>query len=516
MIEKGRNTHCNLEKRTLNRKALRPALVAFFASFIVLSILSWLIYANLKKEQAAHQASELENAKYKVANYLKENFQLADMMAGYISANPGISSEEFDQYAGKLMRDFNRNVLSIQFVDSNIIKYVHPTNQSEQVIGLDISKYKTTRNLVNRSIRDKKPHINGPIPLYQGGDGVVYRMPIYFEDSLKGQRFIGFTAVVIKLESLFDAIHLEDNKDFEYALRLQHNAFENEFYNKGVFYGNNNFFNDEAKTAAVPGTNGKWVLGIRLRENIMVVMLLIVLLIGSGLLSFLVAMITYANRQRVNFIKDQKQLLELKNQEIEKQIGEKIILMNEVHHRVKNNFQLISSLARLQSYEIEDPKAVEALQEFSSRVSSLALTHEHLSNKENISKASIKSYIESLCDNLIRDHHEKIHTQYDIDDTELPIKKVISLGIIINELITNSLKYAFDKAKDAKISIRLKPVNSHFKLEYLDNGNQLPEDLLKQEKTSLGIDLVQSITHQIDGKIEQTKTQRGNGFIIEF
>ena len=142
MIEKGTKETSNLEKRTLNTKALRPSIITFLISFVLFSLLSWLIYINLKKEQSAYVSSELENTKYKIANYLRENFQLADMMAGYISAHPELSSDEFDQYAEKLMRDFNRNVLSIQFVDSNIIKYVHPTNQSEKVIGLDISKEK--------------------------------------------------------------------------------------------------------------------------------------------------------------------------------------------------------------------------------------------------------------------------------------------------------------------------------------------------------------------------------------
>ena len=91
----------------LNKKALRLSIWILLLSFAILSVTSWLVYENVKKDQTAYLEAEVENSKYKLANYLQKNFQLADMMAGYIASNPQISSEAFDAYAKRLLDNFN-------------------------------------------------------------------------------------------------------------------------------------------------------------------------------------------------------------------------------------------------------------------------------------------------------------------------------------------------------------------------------------------------------------------------
>ncbi len=161
------------------------------------------------------------------------------------------------------------------------------------------------------------------------------------------------------------------------------------------------------------------------------------------------------------------------NQLIGKALSEKEILLKEIHHRVKNNLQLISSLLSLQSSTIDDSTALAALTEGQSRVQSMALIHQDLYRSDNLTGVQIEGYIKKLCRNLFDTYNirgERIRLQLEIAPLSLDVSTLIPLGLILNELISNSLKYAFPNNISGTIGVRLQPKEEKLLLEVWDDG----------------------------------------------
>ena len=203
---------------------------------------------------------------------------------------------------------------------------------------------------------------------------------------------------------------------------------------------------------------------------------------------------------------------------IKASLQEKEALLKEVHHRVKNNLQIISSLLNLQSDSIKDPQVLDIFQESQNRIRLMALIHEQLYQSNNVGKINLKGYIQALSDNLLRSYkvqQDGITLTITVDDIELAIDTAVSCGLIINELVSNSLKYAFPsnlKAESAKaitaanvISIEAKSTDQdQFSIHYQDNGVGIPESFNLQISNTLGLQLVSSLTEQLGGILSIT------------
>jgi PAS domain S-box-containing protein len=204
---------------------------------------------------------------------------------------------------------------------------------------------------------------------------------------------------------------------------------------------------------------------------------------------------------------------ELKDAEnkIKASLKDKEVLLREIHHRVKNNMQIISSLLNLQIDYLNDEDAVDVLKESQNRVKSMAMIHEKLYLSTDLTKINFVDYIQSLISNLFYSYNVKedhIKPILKIEDVNLNIETAIPCGLIITELISNCLKYAFPNQMKGKIIISLKQVEDKFELIISDNGIGLPENININKIKTLGILLVKSLTEQIDGKIS---IQRKNG-----
>ena len=216
---------------------------------------------------------------------------------------------------------------------------------------------------------------------------------------------------------------------------------------------------------------------------------------GLGLLVFL--LLSYFIYSLYRKTKEQ-------NEVISTALSEKDILLREIHHRVKNNLQLVSSLLTLQSRHVDDPKALEALNSGKSRVKSMALIHQNLYSKENLTGINVKTYLEKLCLELVSTYkidESKISLVTEIEDIDLDIDTIVPLGLIINELITNALKYAFPNDKMGEIKITLREVGKELQLIITDDGIGLPADF--QQKNSFGYKLITTLNEQMDGRMEQ-------------
>ncbi len=203
---------------------------------------------------------------------------------------------------------------------------------------------------------------------------------------------------------------------------------------------------------------------------------------------------------------------------IKDSLKEKEVLLQEIHHRVKNNMQIISSLLNLQKQYVDEEKAVNVLMESQNRVKSMAMIHEKLYQSHNLTLINIFDYVQSLIKDLFASYStptSQITPIIEIDNVSLNIETAVPCGLIINELISNSLKYAFPSGRGGKIFLSLKLRGKNYELIISDDGIGFPEDLDFKNTESLGLQLVNSLVGQINGKIELNR-DHGTSFKIIF
>ncbi len=205
-------------------------------------------------------------------------------------------------------------------------------------------------------------------------------------------------------------------------------------------------------------------------------------------------------------------------EKIEASLKEKEVLLREIHHRVKNNLQIISSMLNLQTNYITDQKSLAIFEESRNRVRSMALIHEKLYQNESLSSLNIKEYVIELINNLMRSYrtNNRVNSAIHISDIFVNTDTAIPLGLIINEIVSNSLKYAFPNNSTGKITITLvKLEENKYQISIEDNGIGLPEDFNLRETNTLGLQLVNSLVTQLDGEIKLS-SNNGTKFEIKF
>lgn len=194
-----------------------------------------------------------------------------------------------------------------------------------------------------------------------------------------------------------------------------------------------------------------------------------------------------------------------KNKIISKQNEERKMLLQEVHHRVKNNFQIVSSMLRLQSYGFENEELRQNFTEAVNRINSMAIVHEVIYQQERFKDINSKVYLEKLIEVLEKTGDKSVSFESESDDVMFRIETLISLGIALNELITNSFKHAFnDKIENPKIKISLRAIaDNKFTLTYQDNGIGINK---KKLQSNFGMELIETIVDNYDGVINIIST----------
>ncbi len=210
-----------------------------------------------------------------------------------------------------------------------------------------------------------------------------------------------------------------------------------------------------------------------------------------------------------------------KNSELELKLKEKETLLKEVHHRVKNNLQTVSSLLSLQSRAVANPKIEGIIKSSQHRVVSMSMVHEMLYKRDDYtSKIELEPYVSELCEYLIRSvkgNDHKIITKLDIGDYRLSIDTVIPLGLIINETITNALKYGIPDDSEGEIKIHLSKKGTNTYEMYLgDNGIGFPDDVTPKTTNSLGLKLIHNLARQLKGSIARDSDTKGTYYQINF
>jgi len=226
---------------------------------------------------------------------------------------------------------------------------------------------------------------------------------------------------------------------------------------------------------------------------------LISIISGLLLVLLLVLYVTFQNNKKKNML-------------LENQNEEKEFLLKEIHHRVKNNLGIVSSLLDLQADKIQDPNIVSAIEESRNRVYSMSMIHQKLYQGKNLSSISMKEYLVDLSKHILDSFGEegRIKFSYDLEDMELDVDSAIPVGLIVNELLTNSFKHAFPNHRKGNINVTCKHISEErILLEVADNGIGIEESEKKDSKGSgFGTQLIDLLIQQLDGSI---MTINGNG-----
>jgi two-component system, sensor histidine kinase PdtaS len=199
-------------------------------------------------------------------------------------------------------------------------------------------------------------------------------------------------------------------------------------------------------------------------------------------------------------------------------LEEKDVLLREIHHRVKNNLQIIISLMNLQSQNITDKNVLGSLRDCQSRVWAMALVHERIYRSHGIAEINLKDYLDYLTKQIIQIYgirQHRIEITVTMDDLTVDIDTVIPTGLIMNELITNSFKHAFPEGQKGSICIECTPLGAdRIRIVYHDTGTGIPAGFDWKQADSLGLQLMNSLVDQLEGTIELVPGE-GTTFIIE-
>ena len=251
-------------------------------------------------------------------------------------------------------------------------------------------------------------------------------------------------------------------------------------------------------------------IGLRLNYNLSIVVILTpnatidliaeAIIVGTGII-YLIYQFLRTNKYAEKAIKNINESLLAQNKIISIQNEEKNVMLKEIHHRVKNNLQVITSLLRLQSYELEDPKQVSAFDEAINRVKSMSLIHEKMYQTNLLTNFDFENYLHSLATELISAYSFQSSIDLTIESSvnKIDSKNIVPISLLFNELISNSIKHAFKNEKYPAITIRITRTTgmSNCLLNYSDNGTWI-----EPTQKSFGSELITAMIDQLDGKME--------------
>ncbi|GAB3786298.1 hypothetical protein GCM10028818_49460 [Spirosoma horti] len=226
---------------------------------------------------------------------------------------------------------------------------------------------------------------------------------------------------------------------------------------------------------------------------------------GSLLLACLlgVSYNRYQLKQRSHrLLQAQQEEINQKNQSLSHLLDEKEWMLREIHHRVKNNLQIITSMLNAQSGFLHDSTASTAIRESQNRVHAMAIIHQKLYQSDNLSQVDMQEYIHEIVEHLIESFDQQVHVQerLTIANIQLDVNLATPLGLIINEAVTNSLKYAFPHQRSGSIAVGLNKIDSHaYLLTIADDGVGLPAGFVIERSNTLGLTMIQGLSKQING-----------------
>jgi two-component sensor histidine kinase len=244
------------------------------------------------------------------------------------------------------------------------------------------------------------------------------------------------------------------------------------------------------------------------------------LIFAGGVLLILLLLLIFSRyrlkQQSNRQLKKQQDLISSKNASLQKLLGEKEWLLKEVHHRVKNNLQVVMSLLNIQSHYLQDDTAISAIRDSQHRVNAISLIHKKLYQSDNPALVDMPHYIKELTEHLgeYSDLRQQVRFDLKIDNIVLDIGKALPIGLILNESVTNCFKYAFTGRDEGLITIRMCAASDgSIVLEIADDGIGISAELRQRQGDSLGMSLMKGLSSDMDGAFT-ISSQEGQGTLI--
>ncbi len=254
------------------------------------------------------------------------------------------------------------------------------------------------------------------------------------------------------------------------------------------------------------------------KQRVRLLAMLVAVSLLSVILFFLVVLVVQ-RRKRNRYLTKKNEQIESQKQIISKALGEKEMLLKEIHHRVKNNLQLISGIFELQSTKFEDSRLREIMEEGQGRIKSMALIHEQLYENVDLGQVDLEDYISRLAKVIASTFSapdQDITLKVDVEHLDYDLNLAVPLGLIVNELITNCYKHAFKGRKQGVISIRCKSISeTTCEMEIQDDGLGLPKSFDPAKSKSLGLRLVRGLSSQMEGSF-RAENDSGAHFYVQF
>ncbi|RAJ16256.1 sensor histidine kinase [Olleya aquimaris] len=446
------------------------------------------------------------------------------------------NSEEFP--SEKLLQKYLNDILKeIKFNDSILINYIDKDHYFRYIItpkqidpqnlkGINVSSFRSKERIeeLERILLSEDIRIFSPVNLREGWTG----FPFNFSAKNKNNEVIGYFAPIINVKYLLDFFY-ENNKYENFAhkfvindtLDLTREAFYNgsEIFNSKKdeeYYKNFDIKDSDFIYSTIELFGLKLKIGSAFKNKPVVEKSIYNLAyISYALVSVLlfVALHQYLRNRYLN------KSLKTANKDLESNLLKIQTLIKEIHHRIKNNMQMVSGILLMQEGEYEDENIKKALRDSQSRIQSMSLVHEKLYGNSTLKEVKTKEYIEQLInfvEDTVKNKSTEIIKFIKIDkDLSFDADTTSNLGLIINELITNSFKYAFDDTKENSLSIEITKDSEHYKLLYKDSGSGLPDDFDIETSESLGMQLISILTEQLGGTITYEKEPEST-FVIYF
>lgn len=334
----------------------------------------------------------------------------------------------------------------------------------------------------------------------------IHRAEMYLskiEDKTKNYYLI-LSLIQHQRQSMFEAQGKLDSS-YHY-LKL---AYEND--NKAQWYVNQQKITQNAVEFAIQKEKEK------VKNEQLISLISRIGLAGMGFFLILLSWALYNNQKKQKQITLQNQTIISKNDSLNQSIQKQAVLLSEIHHRVKNNLQVIISLLTLEGTKSKNPDVNILLEEIGSKVKSIALIHDQLYSSGDFEKINLKNYFHELCTHFQEFQSDNYNFDFEIDcdDVHLNLETVFPLGIICTELISNSLKYGKVKDQKLKIYISLKPLNEKYLMKYSDNGSGYRDVKDGTHPGKMGLNIIQFMVRQLQADSNQYN-ERGAVFSILF
>ncbi len=409
----------------------------------------------------------------------------------------------------------------VSWVDTNqVFKYVVTPHQIDpfQLKGQNVNDLRPTEEVeyLNKFMSTNEIQLFDPINLNEGWVG----FPFNFAVRNGSGENLGYVAPILDVKFLLDYTRNVDGKsEFVNRFRLKNNVDLSRaavydgtnIYNKNKdpeHYKNFKVSNDEFLESTVDLYGLKIIIGSAYKErksyNDFIRWLLPVWYTILIVLCVLFVLQFLRNRKLTFKLASAHSEIKSQNIALQNNIESIKMLMKEVHHRVKNNLQIMTSLMNLQKNTSDNEEVRAALNSTQVRIQSMAIVHNKLYASENLSSVDLRLYLTEFIDSVsgsLGDEHEIEYITEISDGIYMDLDKVIPIGLILNELITNSYKYAFNSKGDRSISISLDRIGDNVLFQYSDSGPGIPESIKPESSDSLGLELIYMLVDQISGTI---------------